>query len=98
MEQSIGVAEKARELAWTLWDPIGLSEIMGGWKGQPFEDEYDRYMSQAIKMRQHGDSIQDVVTYFLWVEIDHMGLGSGRADQNARALQLATAVFELPLE
>ena len=61
-----------RKIGWSLWDPIGLNNTMGGWKGQPLEDEYDKYLILAAGMLRNNSSLSGVVDYLFFIESQHI--------------------------
>jgi len=89
---------KLREIGWSLWDPIGLSDRKDSWKGQAFEDEYDTYLIKAAGMLRNRCSRGEVVDYLFWVETNVMGLcvGNGEAKLREGLLQLVTAISNDP--
>ena len=76
--------DRLREIGWSLWDPIGLNETMGVWKGQPFEDEYDSYLVRAAEMLRNNRTAGEVVDYLFFIETEHMGLGVGTHEVGLR--------------
>lgn len=76
--------DRLREIGWSLWDPIGLNETMGGWKGQPFEDEYDSYLIKAVGMLRNNRTEGEVVDYLFFIETEHMGLSVGANNTSLR--------------
>lgn len=87
-----------REIGWSLWDPIGLNDTMGGWKGQPFEDEYDTYLVKAAGMLRDHCDVEKVVEYLFYIETQHMGMGSKANEAKIRAniLNVVEAISEEP--
>jgi len=67
---------RLRDIGWSLWDPIGLLDEGESWDGKPFADEYDTYLMQAAGRLRRGVPREEVVEYLVWVESDHMGLGT----------------------
>lgn len=90
--------DRLREIGWSLWDPIGLNDTMGGWKGQPFEDEYDTYLIKAAGMLRSRCDVSEVVEYLFFIETEHMGMGSRVNEVKIRAniLKVVQAISEKP--
>ena len=65
---------KLREIGWSEWNPIGLD------REKYTEDEYDSYLLQAAGRLRTGASTEEVATYLVDVERDHMGLGAGNVE------------------
>lgn len=57
---------------------------MGGWKGQPFEDEYDAYLVKAAGMLRNQCAAGEVVDYLFVIETEYMGLGVGTNEVGLR--------------
>ncbi len=91
--------DRLREIGWSLWDPIGLNGTMGGWKGQPFEDEYDTYLVKAAGMLRNRSTVDEVVEYLFFIETQHMGLDVSANEAKIRAsiLNAVEAISEDPL-
>ncbi|MEM8592024.1 MAG: hypothetical protein AAGF13_05805 [Pseudomonadota bacterium] len=85
--------EEIRALGWALWDPIGLAKLDGGWRGRPYEDEYDRYLTEACDRLARGISAEEIVSYLVWVERERMGLRR-RTDAKERASALVAALVQ----
>ena len=67
------------------WDPIG---------GCP-ADEYDAYLGKIAAMLRDNASDQDLVAYFKWAEVDHMGVGSEAQFDSMRILKVIAALREI---
>jgi hypothetical protein len=80
---------RLREIGWSKWDPIGLSNTEGSWKAQPFEDEYDTYLIKAAGMLRNGSDPSEVVNYLHHIETVHMGLGPAVDGHRSRAKIMA---------
>ena len=91
--------DRLREIGWSLWDPIGLKNVYGGWKGQPFEDEYDTYLTRAAELLQNGRDSDEVVSYLFHIQSRHMGMGPKETDAKIRArlLNVVKAISDDPL-
>jgi hypothetical protein len=71
---------RLRDIGWSLWDPIELRGL-----DQP-DDEYDSYLMQAAGRLWNGASQEEVATYLVNIESDHMGLGHGHVEAVHEAL------------
>ncbi|WP_037316223.1 hypothetical protein [Ruegeria halocynthiae] len=91
--------ERLREIGWSLWDPIGLNYTMGGWKGQPFEDEYDTYLVKAVEILRNQLDANEVGDYLFFIETEHMGLAPavGGVETRAKLLALVQVISAEPL-
>ena len=76
---------RIREILNRDWDPIG---------GCP-ADEYDGYLGKIAAMLRDNASDQDLVAYFKWAEVDHMGLGSEAQFDSMRILNVIAALREI---
>jgi hypothetical protein len=65
---------KLREIAWSLWDPIGLLTHDSDWASTGFADEYDTYLIKVAGMLRNGEPLDDAVEYLIRIETEHMGL------------------------
>ena len=90
---------KLRNIAWDLWDPIGLlgpgSGNPGKWydeRNLPFADEYDHYLLTAAQDLKAGASCQQVVDYLVHIETQYMCLGDS-ADTHERAKAVVAAIL-----
>lgn len=63
-----------RDIAWSLWDPIGLRSLCGSWENCPAADEYDGYMLHAIALLRDGARDEQVAVYLVESEAERMGL------------------------
>ncbi|MEP4979438.1 hypothetical protein [Ascidiaceihabitans sp.] len=90
---------RLREIGWSLWDPIGLNQTMGGWKGRPFEDEYDTYLAKAAGMLRNNSDFAEVVDYLFFIQSQHIGMGPKEIDLRIRTKLLAVvqAISDDPL-
>ena len=66
---------RLRDIGWRCWDPIGLSEIDGGWENSAAADEYDSYLMKAAGMVRRNEGDNAAAQYLVWVESEHMGMG-----------------------
>ncbi|MEM1265216.1 MAG: hypothetical protein AAGI50_04285 [Pseudomonadota bacterium] len=85
---------RLRDIGWANWDPIGLLADGQTWEDadcQPFANEYDSYLLHGAGQLRRGAREEDVVTFLVDVEVNHMGLGPGR-DAAARATKVVAAV------
>jgi hypothetical protein len=62
---------RLREIGWSVWDPIGLSD-MGAAEDAP--DEYDGYLLKVAGMLRRGEPVENAVLYLVWAETVNMGL------------------------
>lgn len=67
---------RLREIGWTEWDPIELLRNRDTWIGQPFENEYDRYLIHVADRIIAGDNDDTLVAYLVAIERDDMHGGS----------------------
>jgi hypothetical protein len=86
---------RLREIGWSVWDPIGLSQMGGDhWKdGGACADEYDSYLLQVAGRLRRGEAIEDTVSYLEEIEIVHMG-GGRVATTRSRAEATVAAVAD----
>jgi hypothetical protein len=52
------------------WDPIGVAGDCG------VQDEYDSYVGKIATLLRKNASDEEMLAYFKWAEVEHMGLGS----------------------
>jgi hypothetical protein len=66
-----------REIGWSRWDPIGLSQMgHDDWKdGGPCADEYDSYLLGVVGRLRRGEATCAAVSYLEEIEIEHLGGG-----------------------
>ncbi len=83
--------DRLREIGWSHWDPIGLLGVTGGWKGQPYEDEYDRYLYNASQMLKNNCSVADVADYLFLVQSQYMQIGPKEITDTIRAKLIGVA-------
>lgn len=90
---------RLREIGWSLWDPIGLNQTMGSWKGQPFEDEYDTYLSKVAGMLRNNCDVAEAIDYLFFIQSQHMGMGPTKIDTRIRTklLTVVQAISDDPL-
>lgn len=69
---------RLRDIGWRLWDPIGLLDPGVSWEGQPFADEYDRYLTSVASMLRDGHSTDECEAYLVQVAVVYMGMGLNR--------------------
>lgn len=91
---------RLREIGWSQWDPIGLSQMGDDdWKnGGPCADEYDSYLLGVVGRLRRGEPAPDAVSYLEDIEIDHMGCGRNsttrsRAEATVAAIADYLATF-----
>ena len=82
---------KLREIAWSLWDPIGLLTHDSDWASTGFADEYDTYLVRVAGMLRNGESSDDAVAYLIEIETDHMGLSKAPGSRK-RAERVVEAI------
>jgi hypothetical protein len=81
-----------RDLGWKHWDPIGLSELDGGWQSSSAADEYDGYLMQVASRIRTGAPDEEIVAYLVEAESERMGMGEntttrGRAEATVAAIK-----------
>ncbi|WP_232877886.1 hypothetical protein [Acetobacter sicerae] len=84
-----------RDIGWKKWDPIGLLPESERWEDYlEFPDEYDRYLLHVASRLRRDWSVKEAADYLLFIESDHMGLGSAygtlartRAEATAKAIK-----------
>ena len=69
---------RLRDIGWSFWDPIGLLDPGEAWEGQPFADEYDRYLLAVASMLRDGYSTEECEAFLIEAAVVHMGLGLDR--------------------
>lgn len=101
---------RLRDIAWTLWDPIGLLRRPGHptrrWDEDSnlgFADEYDSYLTSAAAQLRDGTPMAEVVKWLMWIEAEHMGLGERpnareRAEAVVAAIQSDDSIWTWPDE
>jgi hypothetical protein len=84
-----------REIGWSRWDPIGLSQMGDDdWKdGGPCADEYDSYLLGVVSRLRRGEPVAQAVAYLEEIEIDHMG-GERNATTRLRADATVAAIAD----
>ena len=92
---------RLREIGWSEWDPIGLSEIGDDhWKdGGACADEYDSYLLQVAGRLRRGEALEDSVSYLEEIEMVHMGGGrvaTTRSRAEATVAAIADYLADLP--
>ena len=83
---------RLRDIGWTHWDPIGLLDKGDTWDHKSYADEYDCYLIQAAGKLRRDAPINEVVDYLIWVEAEHMGLGT-HPTQEERAERVVAAIL-----
>lgn len=73
---------RLREIGWTMWDPIGLSDKSSA-SPEGCADEYDAYLLQVVSMLRRGLSREEAVAYLLAVSSDQMGFSQAEPDRAA---------------
>lgn len=91
--------DRLREIGWSLWDPIGLLGLTGGWRDEPYEDEYDRYLYNAAQMLKNNCDVDDVADYLFLIQSQYMQMGPKEINKAIRAklVDVAMAISEDPL-
>lgn len=87
---------RLREIGWSQWDPIGLSQMGDDhWKdGGPCADEYDSYLLGVVGRLRRGEPTSEAVSYLEQIEIEHMGGGrNSTTRQRAEATVAAIADY-----
>jgi len=92
---------RLREIGWSEWDPIGLSQMGDDhWKdGGACADEYDSYLLQVAGRLKRGDPQEDTVAYLEEIEMVHMGGGrvaTTRSRAEATVARISDYLAELP--
>lgn len=86
---------RLREIGWSEWDPIGLSQMGDDhWKdGGACADEYDSYLLQVAGRLRRGEALEDTVSYLEEIEMVHMG-GGRVATTRSRAEVTVAAIAD----
>ena len=84
--------DRLREIGWSLWDPIGLSGVTEGWRGEPYEDEYDRYLYNAARMLKNNCTVDEVADYLFLIQSQYMQIGPKQIDGTIRAKLIRVAL------
>ena len=84
--------DRLREIGWSLWDPLGLLGVTGGWRGEPYEDEYDRYLYNAAQMLKNSCSVDDVSDYLFLIQSQYMKMGPKETNSTIRAKLISVAL------
>ncbi len=79
---------RLREIGWNLWDPIGLKCHTERPKG-----DYDTYLLQAAGKLWSGASEEEVLAYFVSVELNDLCAGR-RASAEERARRTVRALSQ----
>ncbi|MBG7616720.1 hypothetical protein IWC96_15715 [Brevundimonas sp. BAL450] len=92
---------RLREIGWSEWDPIGLSQMgSDDWKdGGPCADEYDSYLLQVAGRLRRGEARGNIVAYLEKIEMVHMGggrLATTRTRAEATVAAIAHYLADLP--
>lgn len=74
MQSRAASIDDLRSIGWSLWDPIGLSGISNDWRGEPYEDEYDRYLIIALEMVINGSPTGEIVDNLFQIQSQYMGM------------------------
>ena len=90
---------RLRVIGWSQRDPIGLLGVTGSWRGQPYEDEYDRYLYKAAQMLKNNSSVEDVADYLFVVQSQAMQIGPKKMDGTIRTelIGVAQAISDIVL-
>jgi len=86
---------RLREIGWSKWDPIRLSQLGDeDWNdGGPCADEYDGYLLEVAGRLRHDQTYEDTVSYLEEIEMVYMG--SGRvATTRSRAEATVAAIAD----
>lgn len=102
VEQQKIKLSRLREIGWSQWDPIGLSQMGDDdWKdGGPCADEYDSYLLGVVGRLRRGEPASQAIAYLEEIEIDHMGGGRNsttRSRAEATVAHIAEYLATLPL-
>lgn len=92
---------RLREIGWSEWDPIGLSQMgSDDWKdGGPCADEYDSYLLQVAGRLRRDEARENIVAYLEEIEMVHMGGGrvaTTRTRAEATVAAIAHYLADLP--
>lgn len=82
-DNSPDLRHKIRDILLTEWDPIGVSAIPEA------KDEYDGYILDIASMLASKKSVDEICSYLLWAEAEHMGLSADRQKANLVAAKLS---------
>ena len=101
IEQAKIKLSRLREIGWSEWDPIGLSQMGDDhWKdGGGCADEYDSYLLQVAGRLRRGEPDEDTVAYLEEIEMVHMGGGrvaTTRSRAEATVAGISEYLAELP--
>lgn len=90
---------RLREIGWSQWGPIGLLGVTESWSGQPYEDEYDRYLYKAAQMLKNDCSVEEVADYLFVVQSQAMQIGPKKVDGTIRTelIGVAQAISDVVL-
>ncbi|WP_371228304.1 hypothetical protein [Roseovarius sp. 2305UL8-3] len=87
---------RLRDIGWKLWDPICLLAPGGPFAGRwddddniSFADEYDSHLVAAASQLRRGACREQVVNYFIEIEINNMALR-----ENSTTRERAAAVVD----
>jgi hypothetical protein len=84
-----------RDIAWDVWDPIGLNGSEGGWRQSDAADEYDRYMRRVAKGLHDGERNETLVDYLISIETVHMGLTETSTSRKRAGAAVAAVLKQL---
>ena len=88
-ELLIRLLTRLRRIGWSAWDPIGLIDVR-----EQAEDEYDHYLLRVASSLAEGRSPDELTSYLVRIECEHVGLGE-RQDTRVRAAATVAAVAQL---
>lgn len=54
---------------WCEWDPIGVMSD-DDWP----RDEYDSYLGPALRLLEAGATVDEIIKYLAYVELDYIGM------------------------
>ncbi len=72
--------------------------MLGEWRGQPHEDEYDTYLVRTAGMLRKQRPASEVIDDLFFIETEHMGLGAVPNEEKLRErlLELVRAISDDP--
>ena len=68
-DDQLQLYRRVDEALFYIWDPIGISRST--WS----RDEYQAYLPQVFRMLVDRKPIEEIVSYLVQIESEHMGLG-----------------------
>jgi len=87
---------RLRDIGFRDWDPIGILREGQPWKDHPAADEYDPYLLDLAGRLLGGAGDAEAADFLMWVESDHMGLGTAArtADRAAATVRAVRAYLD----